>query len=451
MDKEPILQLKPEDSYTDVIKHEVNLLLVDPEFGSAKVIGSASYRATKYPGDLDFYEVLQYPLAREDILGRFKYELTKTIGKIRRTKGHFFMELKCGLDHRFKINVGTCDNDVYTMNPDLPGIIREFHHAKLLNDSEFLVLNGIIAQPRRNQKDFEVVKKLFRSHYVLRWNWKEIKRGYKNLPAGGGKYTLQQGINEISPINIEVINTIMGKYSDSSNFFILTWKDAETGKIYTINASQDIIDHFYEAFHENLCQSIETMYYSKLERNMIKLAKRYFSYARVFDKVELANKVLPLLNGDLGLLSQLKSELATVQKVLMMKKPISATIIKKQLEDIRYKTSNVLELDAATLSAINGVIQRSVNLKGVRSDKKIREEMVDLIDEVKHAFEEICNRDGEVYLKKVGLAPPPAELRPAKKVFFGGSVALGREAFWNPYRSSIIGGEVDAPSLWSDE
>jgi hypothetical protein len=395
---------KPVTSYSANIIKEINLISYDKN--ESHPIGTFSYRSTLYPSDIDAFELIQECCDMNTVIILFLRKIQDIVKEILTKRNHWFLELKAGLDNRYNLDIGQLHNMQWLINPELHNNIFTLYHNNLLSRKEYEILNSLITN-NPGPKEYEILKKMLREHYILRWSAIEVLRGYKQL-SGGIIKTLQNAFIDKSQINMELIVIINNKIVDISNFFAVEAID-NLGNVTVINLPQESHTDFENYFKENLKSSIEKLYYSILEPNYLKLAKRYFSYGRFTKNSVLINKVLPLLNSSIGLAGQLKSEIAVIIKLIEFThgQHLPLNIIVNQLDNLKTRLSHVIEINNDTLTMLNELIQKAM-------DQINPINMIEFLSPIKKMLEELTNQYSLIYLKRVKLAPPPRDLLPSK-------------------------------------
>jgi len=377
-------QKKPISSYPKKLQRDIHLLRVDRQ-GEIIIMGTTTFRSSLYASDLDLIENI-FKKGKDRLIAFFQRNIQRVVRQIVEAKDHYFLELKCGLDERYHFDLKS------------PNLSREIaSHRKLFDPTELKVLLG--------DSSFEEKKSIIRKHYVLRWNPEEIKLGYKVL-TGGVQFTLAEGMSQKSYLNLEIISNVNGRLLEESNFFYLGYYD-EQGQLILLNMPQDYIDHQFDYFRQVLCQSMIEVIESKTDYNPLKYAKRIFSYARLTENYRLVKQVKPLLNSVYGLMYQTKSEISTIIKLLTstQTKPIPIRVIKNQIQNIKFKLGNFLEIHPPLLEQLNEKIDQ---LDRIKFDSPA---IIKCLNEIKHPLSEIVNRKATEYLENVRLLPIPRIFR----------------------------------------
>jgi hypothetical protein len=405
------MSTKPLSSFPPTILKDLSILKVDKENKNFKIIGSASYRAAIYPSDFDCFEIVTRNSLNE-LISDFKKRLQEIVHQLINTKHHFFMEVKMGIDNRYDIDIGSSHNNVYVMNPQLPRIISLMHKGGLFSDDEFDEMAELMSTVPLTQLQYEKLKAIIRKRKIIRWTSGEIRRGYKILPMMPNPFTMEEAIMSKSKINIELISIVDGKLLDESNFFYLMYLSPD-GQKHILNLTDDILVNFRSFFSNNLKESIEQLAYSKLEYNPLKVAKRMFSLARFTNDRSLFNKVVPIINSKYAYAYQLKSEIATMLKLIntVALYKIPKKILKKQLMNIKYRLANVLLFTNDQLEVINH------SLDGVYDAAFDAKECTEILEIVKSTLISYVNDGVAQLLREASLLPIPKSLLPERRNF----------------------------------
>lgn len=141
----------------------------------------------------------------------------------------------------------------------------------------------------------------------LRWNKKDIKKGFKEL-KDGRKMTFQECILVKATFKLDVVKIIDGVYTEfSDNYFI---KLGEETNFFPHDLTRD---HLLTA----LKHSYEEYFYTY--QNLFKGLKRAFSYYLMDGEgknAEILKKLLTLFNSPVGKLYNVKGQLGTIMLVV---------------------------------------------------------------------------------------------------------------------------------------
>ena len=173
------------------------------------------------------------------------------------------------------------------------------------------------------------------------------------------------------------------------------------GKVYMVNLEQQSYDDFPNYFEKELKKSIAKNYYSVLNYNPLKMAKRMFSLARFTKNKTLVYKLVPLLSSDINIANQFKTDIATILKVIEKYPNINRALINNELDNGKFSLSNVLEIPEEILEYINKLLNEVIEGKN---------DLLKNLKEVKNIISEIINIVSEKILSERGLLPPPSNL-----------------------------------------
>ncbi len=391
MSYEEIIQTKPTSSYTKQDLDEIKAISFDKENFSLK--GSFSFRGSKYPSDIDLSDIFTACCDKKNTIREFINKLQEIVSNTLRAN-HWFLELKAGIDQRYVSN---------TIN------FPFFEHLNmngLISDDEFISIHNIFTEGP-TQLEIEQLEEFLRQRATIRWTADEVLSSYKILP-GSVSLTLEDAINDSKVINIELVVILNNKFTEMSNFFYLLYY-ASDGSVHTINTPQESYTDFPDFFAKELKENIAKLYYSELSKNYVKLAKRYFTYGKFFQDKKLVQAVYPLLNSNISLASQLKSEIATIEKLIENASfsSIPITVLRDHLESIKARLANIIEIPQNILEKLNDEL-----LDIIDSHLLTAEIVIHGIKPVKGYLSELTNKYALAYLKKVHLVPPPKNLLP---------------------------------------
>jgi hypothetical protein len=383
-----IIEDKPISSYPDYVINEIKLISINKN--NSFPIGSYSYKAAKYPSDIDIFEIVNRCCNKESVIKLFISGIRDIVRNISNSKWHWFLELKAGIDEQFNLDL----ND-----PNFIEWINDLFKKQLLPQDEYNKISSLMMEGTNIAN--EMIQKILRSHYIVRWSMNDIFNGFKILP-GGINLTLEDALTHKSQINIELLAIVNNKITDLSNYFVLVFTDS-SGKEMAVNLPQSTITDFINYFKKNLQLSMKKLYYSELDYDYLKLVKRYWSYGRFTKDQKLINKLVPILNSNIALAGQLKSEIATIIKLLenIPLSQIPIEILRNQLSFWKSRLTHVLEIPDDLEFKIDTSIDKIVN------NQLDNEEIIDILSPIKERLVKIINENVLQYLMSVGLAPPP--------------------------------------------
>lgn len=400
-----LIERKNISDYPSYIIDEIKLITINEE--DSYLYGTYRYKFFKYPSDIDIEEDVRACCSQADAIDFFIRGIKLVISNISRKKYHWVLELKAGIDKRYNIDIGGLKHDILLFDVWFEPSIQQLYKKQLLDNKEYHTIMNIYNMKNPGQLEYETIKKILREHLILRWSTDEIYNEMKSLPHDG-YILLQDALMTKSAVNMEIIAVINNKLMDMSNFFVLIATD-KFGNETAINLPQASLDNFDDYFLEQLKEGIEKLYYSKLDYNYLKLAKRYWTYARFIKDKQIIKSLVPLMNSNIAHVSQIKSEIALMIRLLqnVTINNIPMTILKNQLSNIKLQLSGTFEISDDRQIEINNTIDRVVK------NNMSASEIIDLLEPIKKYLENIINNKALKFLKKVKLAPPPQYLLPS--------------------------------------
>lgn len=320
-------------SYTTPVTKSIDLITI-ADLG-VEPVGSFAYKLL-YPGDIDIREQVTACCSRHQAGEKIALGIQRAVQRIVNSPGFFFSELKAGLDTRF---------------------------------SEW-------------------------EYQIVRWDPKEILRGYKVLPAtpedpDGVDLELSEAVLAPTITKMDMWAPVGERYVEVSNFMILSYKGSE-GKVVPLTPVEDYI------------ASIRSDVARYLNSNTFKSIKRMMLLARAYDDEAMLSRVLPLIEGDEGLLYQIVSDMHTLidmlHKVPSNKLPYD--FIYREIDGFKGRLSNISSFEFGE-GAVDAQIDEMLakKLKGG--------ELADAIEAVSDPLTEVLNGVARKYGEKVGILPPP--------------------------------------------
>lgn len=380
---------KTEDDIPENIKAKAKMLMVNKFNGDIHLIGSFSYASIIHSSDVDMIEIID-GTDRDAIIHHFVRSLQNVVSDVLKTPDIFFMEVKMGLDQRYNVRIGRCHAEVFTVDPYFRDNVKRLHEFKLLSDGEYLYLCNL--SMGTNQIHYELIHATMRAHHVIRWSADEIKTGFKIL-TGNKKMTLEEAAGFRIFANLECIFKDTNEiYKEISNYFVVQYQDADIDNTVAVNLEPRDIHNIPDYLRESMSKSIEKVYYSKLDRSLLKLCKRYFSFARMFGYTDLLRMSAAILNTDIGHLGSLNAMLKCIKK-----------LNNKYNIDMSHQVQYVRQ----TLEKIE--FPDKLNILTELNNNNIGSAIKLLADTIDGAL--------SVYLKFHNLIPPPAYTLPINREF----------------------------------
>lgn len=422
-----LIATKPLESYTQQQIKNIKLLSLRKDL-LADPFGSATYRIQKYPGDLDLHEIFIDCCSINEVIETFERKIKRIAKNIKKERLHYFSEFKAGLDTRYDINIGQISNGNYKPNNDLMKISIELFNKKLLNEKELKIISETLKKSDLGGDEYDIINYIFRERKILRWNLDEIIIGKKKLP-GNFTMTLFNALHMKAHVKIDMITLIDDHIVEVTNFYILIEQDTE-GQFNMINSEYDYLDPEQSQiqYDKQIRDEIEKLYYSNMYYSPFKMTKRMWAYSRTFEIEQTVRDLLPLVSGNISFLYQLSSELDTILRIVKLRKNPPIQTIKKQVDSMRFKAANILELDYQDLIKINEMIMEFMD-----------NDNFELLENIKKYFKQVVNINTIKTLNKLGYNPPPKDFLP-NQLKYAQIVREPYDIIHNPLDNTILGG-----------
>jgi hypothetical protein len=376
-----IVRNKLQSSYPNYATENFHLVSINKD--NSIPIGTYSYAYTMYPSDYDVFENVTKGHNTDEVVNFFEKSLKHMVQKIMSRQYYWILEVKVGIDNRYNFKI-TDDDAMIRINC--------LKKNGLLLDEDIEIFQ---------QNDQELSDELLRKYAVLRWTPQEILNGVKLLP-GNKSISLNDAIRAKSQINIEIIALINNKFTDLSNFFVLSYTD-KLGNPHAVNISEDSITDFTKFFKDNLKSNIKKLYYSKHNHDYYKIIKRYWSYGKFAKDKQLIHKLLPIVNSIIALAGQKRSELKTLINLVKHTnlQGVPMDVFHNQIQNLKASLSSLVDMGYDIIDAIN------YDLDIITNDNATPTEIINILDNVKETLNRYVSKNTLAYLKKVKLAPPP--------------------------------------------
>ena len=377
-------------SYSKMLNDEIRLLSFNAEDSS--LIGSASYKIQKYPADIDLFEKVLTCCSKKDAIEYFTEGIKAIAHDVTNKRDHWLVDIKCGIDFRYDIELTS--RAIHKFLKESPMLLNneDFEEISVLVDEIDLYKNF---DTKLVDTNYEKIYDILRKYKIVRWGACEVQAGVQY--RFGKRFEFKECVDTHSPINIEIIAVINGKFTDLSNFFVLVFHDKITGQDVVVNFPDDYIIKGKMFVIEGLREGINKVLFSNTQRDVFKGIKRMYSLARLTNDGELLNKIYKAVVGDLASLSQMKSELGTIIKILKFTSYLPKDILFNQLDDIKWRMGGNMNLTDNNIIAYSNIILDVLNNK---------ENTPHIIEQLKGLYDSLLrdiNIAATKYLKTVGL------------------------------------------------
>jgi hypothetical protein len=409
-----IISKKPLESLSKSITDAINLITVDKnEFIR---FGSFFSSAILYPSDIDIMEIIEVCCNKEKAIDLMVKELQRIVKEIKKKKGYYYSELKCGLDDAYNLDIGLIKEGIVVgydkkkIEKEIKRLIKENYFEKEDIKKLLEILNE-----EMDTKINEELYVILRKYFILRWTKEEVIKGVKKI-RGNRLITLKEACSHKTMIKMDIWAPINAKYIEVTNFYVLAYK--EDNEVKLVNFDED----FLNMFTEGIKKEISKLNYSNYYFNPLKMLKRMWSLAKFTKDYGILDTLTPFLRSEVGLLGQIKSELETV--ILIIKKIIKPPMKKliEQIDNLRNRLAYVIEVDID-----EKLIDETIK-KLIKSYKRMKKEtIIKTLESIKEYVSTIINKYSIEFIKKNRY--PPKNYLPNEIVLSGGKID-----FLNPFK-----------------
>jgi hypothetical protein len=300
--------------------------------------GSSAIRSISYPADYDAVDKTRKVLPKQ-----FK----EVIADLLTTKDCLIGDIKCGGVEKWEVispNATVENGKVVGYNATDARNRLNALKGSIISKAEYDTASALLVN-NPTPLQFLTARKEIKFH-IIRWTPREVLKGATVL-RDGSEYTLEEGVKDLR--NMMKCDTV-GFVSNNrfTDFSMIYKRSADMGDIE--NALQcDIL--YYEGVGE-----------------YFKTLKRMFALARYRKNMDFMRKVLPILNGDLGILYSLKSDCDTLLYLVENADIIPTEKIHYEIDQFRSRISHLYQIDAVATkgSTLLSEINRLDNLPSKR-------------------------------------------------------------------------------------
>lgn len=301
-----------------------------------KIEGSSSIRSQLYAGDFDGSEIVKAKSV-EDVAER----LRTIVKKLRSTPNTAIGDIKIGEIPEwnvFRPSARVEDGKILDFNiKESQSKVDALREAKVITSQEAKDYNELL-DDAKDEWGFLHAKKSIR-HHILRWTPREILEGAKFI-RGDGVMKLEDAIASGGMIKVDATANIHDRFVE----FSVIYNIDVNGKRITLTPPP-IVSSLLE----------DMLYYEKT--NPFKALKRLFSLAKHFKEYSVLEKLVPVLNGDLGRLYQIVGDLKILASLLENRTRPTKQVqqIRLEIDEVRQRLGNIYQLKDL-LKAEHGLI-----------------------------------------------------------------------------------------------
>jgi hypothetical protein len=362
------------------------------------IVGSMSLKSQQYAGDYDMIETVNTnyksnTTAIQELVKDFQHIISNLLEK----KNVYVGDIKAGIIPEWEVipeRARIENGRVVDFEPaKVESKVLELQKLGVLSKSEgdaiFKILNRKKYTPP-SPEDFLALKKEVKPH-LIHWTPKDILSGYVTLPTGR-HYSLQEAFSSPTIVKLDVIAFVeQSRYTDFSIIYLLKNRGRALN---AVDMSNDI---------ESIKQDLEAYY---ILGNYFKALKRMFSLARKYNDTTVIEKLNTILNGDLGRLYSIISDIGTLQYLLENESHLSIERIRYELDGFRKRLGNVY-----TVKTPDKVLEELLRIEDLPRTELGRSTLEKVLSDIEEQLETLLSKGAEKIGKEVGLFPIPNKYR----------------------------------------
>jgi hypothetical protein len=228
----------------------------------------------------------------------------------------------------------------------------------------------------------------------VRWTPKQVLKG--SVDMNGKPYTLEDAFTShyITKVDVIALNE-EGRFADFSCIYTFT-KDGKTLNSVPMNLKEGLRKDILE--------------YSK-EGNWFKVIKRIFSFEKAGKSMKLIRDMIPILNGDLGRIYSLQSDVATILYLLENEEVIPFEKIKHEIDGFRSRLGNIYQ-EKSLLRKEDTLLDKILRIPSLPNNEIGRDRLASILLSLFDTLEGILNTKGKDALSSIKLYPIPKEYLP---------------------------------------
>jgi hypothetical protein len=221
--------------------------------------------------------------------------------------------------------------------------------------------------------------------HILRWTPREVLKGELHL-RDNRTITLREAISLPAVVKLDVVAYVQdNKYTEFSN-------------IYSFVVNGKPLNDM-DATEDDIRQSL--LYYVSVGK-WFKVAKRMFSIAKLEERNAVLERLQPVLNGDLGRLYSIISDMDTLLYLMENEGVLPTNKVKFEIDQYRQRLGNIY-----TLKGVNtdGILEDLAKVESLPQNIIGRSKLIQTITKVSNRLSNALHKYALEDLKKVGLYP----------------------------------------------
>jgi hypothetical protein len=325
--------------------------------GRYKIIGSNSYRNMRYANDYDIQTDIKGD--NLDYLDKLTKYFKHQFVKAKESTNIIITDFKCGFDKRFEY-IGD-----YSI-----GSIKQYLKNPLITDVQRKTILGL-----NETEQVKYIKDLF----ILRWDYDDIMRGYKELFDGEKRY-FRDCLLDKTIMKIDLIIIVGNQLAEVSENYII-----RIGKKNNIVKEDFGANDFKKSLEYDIIKHAKTNSFKSLKR----LLSLLIGEGDRKNKKKI-NSIIDFLNSQTGALYQVKSSLELlVLAITQTFRKIDFQTIYNNFQFIKTQISKIFSID------IKDSVFESMN------EVEDVGEIEDLAEHLITYFQNLVNKETKSFLKSV--------------------------------------------------
>jgi hypothetical protein len=228
----------------------------------------------------------------------------------------------------------------------------------------------------------------------VRWNPKQCLKGF--LMIDDRRFTLQDAFSSPTLTKVDVVG-----YTDQQRF-------QDFSCIYTFKQGSKVLNPIDLDPNKGLREDIQAY---ENEGNYFKVMKRMYAFARLKKQKKVLETLTPILNGDLGRIYSLLSDVSTILYLLENEEVVPFDKIQHEINGFRSRLGNISETDTL-LSKEKPILNKLTVIENLPNTETGRDRLASILLSLVDTFEGILSKQGKDALSSIGLYPIPKEYLP---------------------------------------
>lgn len=334
-----VLQTRLRESLSNDVLNIIDAITLD-EKQPPRIVGSFQYIVHEYPGDIDLIEEFTGCCSVHKTAITVADNIRRIIERIKKLKYSYLGDFKVGIDHRLYISSGDWVLDkrgnlkLEGYDPkEIKRALSDLLSTNLITDEENKEITRILKSAPTFKEHKKITDKL-RGLYILRWSLKELSQGFKILRLNKAIYLEEAIAQGESVIKIDVYSLIQGRFIEISNFFLIKSVN-QKGNVTILSSNQSGKEYLAHLMRDIV------LYAQPFMKKTIKMAKRLWLRALKEKDSDLILKLYPLFSAGPVKLSQVLSDIETMQNMTSKLNNPPYRMMVRSLQEIKMRLGTV--------------------------------------------------------------------------------------------------------------